>query len=573
MVAVAIREAQRLVARAQWPLLSQYVVLAVVALLVVYPMLLLVETSFQVSPRGAPASFGFDAWSTAFSTPGIRAALWNTLLLIFVRQSISFGIAIIVAWVLARTDVPGRRWLEFLFLLAFFLPTIPVVEAWVLLLDPDYGIVNGLMTALPFVHEAPFNIYSFPGIIWVHLAHTAIAVKIVLLVPLFRAMDSSLEGMARVCGSSPLGTLMRITIPVLLPGLVTVLLIGSISTLHSFEIETILGPPFRFSIFSTEVFRLINRDPPNYAAATALSSFVLVTMLPFIIAQRWVMSRTGHATVGGHYRGNLITLGRWRRPVFGAILGFALLTTLVPIVVLFVFSFAKKWGYYNIDNPWTVENWTRVLTDRTFLASLKNSLSLGIGTAIAGMVGFSIVGNIIVRSRFAWRSALDFLTWLPSLLPGIILSLGLLYLYLDSPAIRPMYGSIFGMVIATFIGCMTLGVQVIKSNLMQLGPELEDAARVTGANRWQVYRFVILPLTMPTVLLCGTISFALAIRNVSNVVFLGTAGTRPLSLLQLDFMAEGWYEPACVVGLILALATAVVALVAARYSARFDIAG
>ena len=159
------------------------------------------------------------------------------------------------------------------------------------------------------------------------------------------------------------------------------------------------------------------------------------------------------------------------------------------------------------------------------------------------------------------------------MLPGIILSLGLLYLYLGSPAIRPIYGSIFGMVIATFIGCMTIGVQVVKNNLIQIEAEMEGAARVTGATRWQVYRFVILPLTMPSVLLCGTISFALAIRNVSSVVFLGTAGTRPLSLLQLDFMTEGWYEPASVVGLVLTLLTAVVAFVVARYSTRFEIAG
>jgi iron(III) transport system permease protein len=238
-----------------------------------------------------------------------------------------------------------------------------------------------------------------------------------------------------------------------------------------------------------------------------------------------------------------------------------------------VFSFARKWGYYSIDDPWTVGNWTRVLSDRTFVASLKNSIYLGVGTAIAGMIGFSIVANIIVRTRFAWRSALDFLAWFPSLLPGIILSLGLLYCYLGSPVLRPVYGSIFGMVVATLIGCLTIGVQVVKSNLMQIGAELEGAARVTGANRWQVYRFVILPLTMPSVLLCGIISFALAIRNVSNVVFLGSAGTRPLSLLQLDFMTEGWYEPACVVGLILSLVTTLVALVVARYSARFAIAG
>jgi iron(III) transport system permease protein len=341
--------------------------------------------------------------------------------------------------------------------------------------------------------------------------------------------------------------------------------------MQSFEIEAILGPPFRFSIFSTQVFRLINYEPPDYAAATALSSFILAAMLPFIIAQRRVTSRNRHATIGGRYRGAAIALGRWRMPAFAAILGLALLTTLVPIVVLLVFSFARKWGYDGIEHPWTLSNWTRVLTDRIFLDSLSNSLQLGAWTAVAGMVAFSIVGYITVSTRFRMRAALDFLTWLPSVLPGIILSLGLLYLLLGSALFRPLYGSMAGMVIATFTGSMTVGVQIIKNHLMQLGPELEEAARVAGENWWQAYRDVTLPLTMPTVLLCGTFCFALAIRNVSNVAFITSAGTRPLSLLQMDFMAEGWYEPACVVGLVLALLATVVAVMAALSRSRFAI--
>jgi iron(III) transport system permease protein len=572
MAQAALNAPTRSGVRMPAPRLLQYLVLATTAFLVLYPILLLVASSFEVSPAGAPPAFGIAAWSTALSQPGIRAALWNTLALVLVRQSISFVVAVVIAWVIARTDIPGRRWLEFLFLLAFFLPTIPVVEAWVLLLDPDYGIINTALAWLPSVREPPFDIYTFAGIIWVHLAHTAIAIKIVLLVPLFRTMDSSLEEMGRLSGLSTLGTLARITLPILAPGLLIVLLIGSIATMQSFEIEQILGPPFRFSIFSTEVYRLINRDPPNYGAATALSTFILATIVPFILAQRWVTSRSRNATVGGRFRGTAIALGRWRRPVFGAILGFALLTTVVPIGILIVFSFATKWGYYTIPHPWTTDNWTRVFTDRTFLASFSNSLQLGAGTAVAGMAGFSVVGYIAVRTRFAWRGTLDVLTWLPSALPGIILSLGLLDLYLGSPVFRPLYGGILGMVIATFIGCMTIGVQVIKSNLMQLGAELEESAWIAGGNWFQAYRRVILPLTMPTILLCGTLSFAFAIRNVSTVVFLGSADTRPLSLLQLDYMMEGWYEPACVVGIVLALLTAAVATVAAYYSARFEIA-
>jgi iron(III) transport system permease protein len=562
---------QRPVWRLPWPTLLQYLVFAVVVLLVLYPVGLLLVSSFQVSRPGAPAEFGFEPWAAAFSAPSVGAALWNTLALIAARQSIAFTIAVVIAWLLARTDMPGRRSLEFMFWIAFFLPTIPVVQAWVLLLDRDYGVINWALTQIPFVRDPPFDIHSFSGIVWVHLAHNAIAIKIILLVPLFRAMDSSFEEAARLSGSSAFGTVPRITLPIMAPGLFAVFLIGTIYTLHSFEIEAILGPPFRFSIFSTEVFAMINQERPNFAAATALSSFILIGMVPFIIAHRWVTVRNQYTTVGGRYRGARIALGRWKLPAFAAILALALLTTLVPLVMLLVGSFTRKWGFFEIERPLTAGHWVRVLADGTFLASLKNSLLLGVGTAVLGMVGFGIIGYIAVRTRFALGGALDFLTWLPSVLPGIILSLGLLWLFLGTPAFRPLYGGLVGMVIATFIGCMTIGVQMIKSNLVQLGPELEETARVGGGSWWQMYRHVILPLTMPIMLLTGALSFALAIRNVSNVVFLGSGNTRPLSLLQLDFMVEGWYESASVVGIVLVVLTVSVAAIARLYGSRFEL--
>lgn len=552
-----------------WPTILQYSVFALVVLLVLYPVMLLLVSSFQVSKPGAPTVFGLDAWVTAFSTPSIRSTLWNTLWLIVARQSIAFSIAIVIAWLIARTDIPGRRTLEFMFWIAFFLPTIPVVQAWVLLLDRDYGVVNWALSAV--LRDPPFDIHSFSGVIWVHLAHNAIAIKIILLVPLFRAMDSSFEEVARLSGSSMLGTVPRITLPIMAPGLLAVFLIGTIYTLHSFEIEAILGPPFRFSIFSTEVFSLINQERPNFGAATALSSFILICMVPFILAHRWVTSRNTYTTVGGRYRGTRIELRRWKYPAFVVVLALALLTTLVPLVMLTVGSFTKKWGFFDIAEPWTTDHWTRVLGDRTFLVSFKNSLLLGIGTALLGMVVFSIVGYITVRTRFALRGSMDFLTWLPSVLPGIILSLGLLWLFLGTPLFKPLYGSIAGLIIATFIGCMTIGVQMIKANLVQLGAELEESGRISGGTWWQMYRNVILPLTMPVTLLTGALSFALAIRNVSNVVFLGSGDTRPLSLLQLDFMVEGWYESASVVGIVLAVLTASVAVIARLYGSRFEL--
>ena len=117
-------------------------VLAVVAFCVVFPLLLVVLQSLQVAPPGQPAKYGLDGWRAAFEEPGLRAALVNTLKVTFVRQLLSLPLAVLIAWLLARTDLPGRRTLEFAFWAAFFLPTLTVTLSWILLLDPEYGLIN-----------------------------------------------------------------------------------------------------------------------------------------------------------------------------------------------------------------------------------------------------------------------------------------------------------------------------------------------------------------------------------------------------------------------------------------------
>ena len=177
------------------------------------------------------------------------------------------------------------------------------------------------------------------------------------------------------------------------------------------------------------------------------------------------------------------------------------------------------------------------------------------------VVLFTLIAYIIIRTRFVGRAALDMVSWLPSTLPGIILGLGLLSVFLGTPFLRPLYGSMFLLIIATVISSMTLGVQVIKSVLTQLAVELEEAAKVAGGSSWNSFRDIVLPIITPSLLLVGTLSFIAAARNVSTVALIATSHTRPLSLLQLDFLVESRYESAAVVGIIVVALTTGVALI------------
>jgi iron(III) transport system permease protein len=545
--------------------------LGVVAVLVLYPVLLVIVNSFQTARPGQPAVYTLEAWRYLLSDPTMLQAVWNTVLITVARQGIAFPIAILLAWVLARTDVPGAQWLEFLFWIAFFLPALPVTLGWILLLDPDYGLLNQLVALLPFVEKGPFNIYTFWGIVWVHLAHSTIAVKVILLTPAFRNLDASLEEASLVAGGSSLGSLVRIVVPVMTPVLLVVLLLSVIHSLQAFEIEAILGPPINLFIFSTKVYRLISQDPPFFAAATALSTMILGLMMPLIVLQRWLTGRRSYTTVGGQYRASKVRLRRWRTPVFLLVLSVGLVTTLVPFTLLVLGTFMKLFGFFHLAEPWTTQHWARVLQDPIFLTSLRNTIVLALSAALTAVAVFSLIAYITVRTRYPARGALDLISWLPSTLPGIILGPGLLWLVLGTPLFRPLYGTLIVLVIATVINVMTLGVQIIKSHLVQFSFELEEAARIGGGTWWHVYKHVILPLLMPVLLLVGAVSFISAARNVSTVALLATSGTRPLSLLQLDFMVEGRYEAAAVVGVIVVLLTTGIALVARVFGLRVGV--
>jgi len=182
-------------------------------------------------------------------------------------------------------------------------------------------------------------------------------------------------------------------------------------------------------------------------------------------------------------------------------------------------------------------------------------------TALASVVLFTLIAYIVIRTHFAGRAALDMVSWLPSTLPGIILGLGLLSVFLDTPFLRPLYGSMFLLIVATVVSSMTLGVQVIKGALTQLAIELEEASTVAGGSAWSSFRDITLPIISPSLLLVGTLSFIAAARNVSTVALIATSRTRPLSLLQLDFLVESRYESAAVIGIIVVALTTGVALI------------
>ena len=546
-------------------------VLGAIGFVLLYPLLLLILNSLRIAGPAEESSYGLNHWVTALTEPGMLTAVLNTAKLTLILQALSFPVAVFIVWLLGRTDIPGRNWIDFLFWIAFFAPSLPITLGWILLLDPDFGIINQIARQIFSLQEGPFNIYSFWGIIWVHLATKSVIVKVILLTPFLRNMDASLEEASRVAGVGPLRTLARIVVPVMAPAMMVMMIMSIIHLLETFEIEQVLGPPFRFYVYSTMIYRLVQIEPPQYGAATALAVMILVVMVPLILLQQKISSRRRYTTVTGQFKAQRFALGAWKWPAFAFVLGLGSFFTLLPVLFLGLSTFMRLLGFFNLPDPWTLAHWNRVLSDPIFLRSLGNTLLLGAGTTILAVLGYPLLAYIAVRTRYKARQVLDFLTWLPIAIPGIILGLGFLWLFLGTPVFRPLYGSIFVLILATVISSMTLGVQLMKSNLLQLGQELEEASWVSGGTWLYTFCRVILPIQVPVLITVGMVAFISATRNIAGIALLVTNQNRPLAMLQLDYMVDGRYEAAAVVGVIVMLLTSGVALLARLFGLKLGV--
>jgi iron(III) transport system permease protein len=536
--------------------------LVLLAFVVLAPIVFLVINSFQLARPGEASAYGLQNWAVALSEPGMVEAVVNTITRTAATLVLAFPLAVFVAWLLARTDLPGKHWLDLLFWMTFFMPILPITLGWILLLDPEFGLVNQLIANLFGVAKGPFNIYSFAGIVWVHIVTRTVVVQVILFTPAFRNMDASFEEASRVSGVGYLGTMLRVFIPIMAPVLTVVLLMGVIHAIESFEIEQVLGPQFNFYVYSTKIYQLIVREPAQYGAATALSTLILLVMLPAIFFQQRISHGRGYQTISGRYKAQAFPLGAWKWPAFGLVAGLGVVFTILPLCLLVLGSFMRLFGFFTLADPYTTRHWQTVFADPNFLRSLQNSLVMGVATAAVVVILCSIIAYIVIKTRYAARGALDILSWLPITIPGVIMGLGLLWLFLNVPFVRPLYGTMAVLVWATALSSMTLGVQLVKSHLLQLSDELEECSRVAGGDWLYTFRRVLLPLLTPALLTVGIVAFITAVRNVAHVAILVTSNTRPLAMFQLNLMVDGQYEAAAVVGVTVVILTTGVAIMA-----------
>lgn len=543
----------------------------VVGVILVMPLLMLMINSVNVAAAGQPYRFGLGNWQAAFADPAALSALWNSFALAITRTAISLPIALVLTWLLARTDMPGRSTIEVLAWLAIFVPVLPLAFGWVLLLDSKFGLLNSLIESISGSKTAPFDIYGFWGITWVHLASTSVAYKVVLLTPAFRRINAATEQAARVCGATAWQTITRVTLPLLAPAILLVTVISLVLSFESFEVELLLGQPVHLYVYSTRIYDLVNNQPSNVGEATAMAVIFLVWLLLLTWLYRRAIGGRSYTTVTGReYASKPTRLGRWKWAALGLCLTYFLVTLAAPLALLVIGSLMRLYGFFGVANPYTLAHWGELFADPAFLGGVRNSLIIATGASIVTMILYSMLAYALTRYRSPVLRLVDTFAWSPWAVPGVLMSLALLWLFLLTPARSVLYGSVFGLALAFVFRAAPLSVSFFKTSLLQIGPEVEEAARTCGAAWLRMYWKVVLPLVAPTAVTVGLITFLAAVYDISTPVLLYNASSRPLSILMLEYSFSGARERSAAIGVLLTAAVMLILLASRKFGYRLS---
>jgi iron(III) transport system permease protein len=579
------RVAQTVLIQPQHPLVSRLrsetgtVIMAITILTLgfylMFPVILMLVLSFNVADDFLipPIVWGLDNWAYIWRDPRILEALYNTFALWFINFIFSFPLGIAIALILARTHIPWTHGLEYLFWISYVFPGLANTVGWIMLLDPDIGILNTWLEALPFIEEGPFNIYSFWGIVWTKLQSDSISYFVILLTPAFRNMDQSMEEAARVAGASKMGAVFKITLPVMISPVILVTALQLLRIFSGFETEWILGASWGFYVYSTLIFSQTSLYIPNYGGAIVLASLTMGIIAVIFPMQRWIVSRRQYTTLTGTFKPGLIDIGRWKWAVLFGIIFLLAMFTALPFIIIVVGSFMSRVGFFNAVPTWTLDHWRLVLTDDVFLRGLRTTTILAVSAGVGSPLIFSIIAYMLVRTRWRFRQILDGTIWVSAVFPGIISGLGLLLMFLTVPGLEVLYGTIWALILVVLIAGNTTGTNIFKGVMLQLGADVEEASRVSGAGWVRTYVKVVLPLLMPTMVLIGMLNFISAAGTTSSIILLSSRDTLTLSIIGLEWASPeiGSTEKAGIISLVIMVYTLALALVGRHYALKMGI--
>lgn len=560
------------------PFSSQALILVGCSLFVVYlagiPLVMLLYGSFRSAPIGEPgAVYTIQNYVKAYFDREFYLLFWNSIKYALGTCAVSFVIGTYLAWISERTNTPLKKLFVVMALIPFIIPGILSTIAWILLLSPKIGLINLVVQQALGLESAPFNIYSMGGMIWAEAIHLY-PLGFLLMSAAFRNMDTSLEEAALTAGSNTLRTFMTVTFPLMRPAMFAVLLIMFVRGMEAFEVPALVGVPARISVFTTKIFLAIHQFPSDFGLAGAYAVTLLaISTVGVLIYQRITRGEERYATVTGKgYRPRVIDLGPWKYVTCASAFFIFFLAVILPVFVLLWSSFIPYYGIPSRElfDKLTLANFQYILNYPLALTAFKNSFYLSVGSATLVMLLTSVIAWITVKSKLPGRAFLDNMTFIPIAMPGIVLGVSLIWVYLTLPI--PIYGTIWVLLLAYMTKFMPYGIRAASASMIQINKELEEASLTAGGTWFQTFRKVILPLLMPGFIAGWIYISIVALRELSTSILLYSYNSTVLSIMAFDLWEGGQYTYVCALGVLMVLLLVAMAFTARKLGAKIGIA-
>jgi len=538
-------------------------VILILCVLVLYPIGIILNQSI----RNEDGALSIDSYLQAYSNLRNYQAILNTLIIASGSALFAIGVGTFLAWAVVRTDMPGRNLIELASIIPFISTPLVGALAWILLASPQTGLIN---QAWRYLHGAGsmVDIYSIWGIIFVEAVYETPLVFL-LVSGALRSMDPTLEEAARSAGAGTLRTAMRITLPLVLPAILAGGLLVFILAAEQFAVPAVLGTPGKIRVLTTSIFEAQSVYPARDGLAAALSGILMVIALGGLWLHKRLLAGRSFVTVRGKSaQTRRIRLGAFRYVLLGICCLYLVLAVALPLSTIFLSSIRKIWTAEFHWEQFTLDNYRVVLFSYPAAQrAIVNSLLLAVFGALATILFCALISFLSLRTRYPGHRLLDVLAMIPSGFPGIVLAVGLLHAWISPPLV--LYGTIWILYVAYLTRYLPVGVRAVSATLMQIHPELEESAAMSGASWLQTFRHIVLPLLRPGLAAGWALLFVAFTRELSASILLYSPKLEVLSVVIYTMYQEGGFRTLSALTM-LQVAIAVVVLVVAKRVTRLD---
>lgn len=524
-------------------------ILGVALVLIGVPLSMLLYGSFRSAPPGAPGgTFTLANWVSVFTSAVYFHSLLDLLVLAAGATILATVIGTWLGFLVARTNIPARGTLEVLILIPIFMSTFASAIAWVILASPKAGFLNAWAVRFLGLERGPLDIFTPGGAIWV-LGIAQVPYAFLFTAAAFRSIDPHLEEAGRMVGAGVLTTFRKVILPLVAPSIWSAALLVFVLSAAEFAVPGLLGRQKAFLPLSVMVWQSVAHFPANYGVACVLSILLLLISLALLYPYRSMLREAGRfvTITAKASRPRILDLGPWRYPAVVSVLAYVFVGVILPYAALFLGAFLRYLTPKLTVALFTGDNFVRLWSYGATVLAIRNSFLISVFSATLVVLFGGAIAWFVLRSRIAWRGAVDYLVMVPLAVPGIVMGVGFLWSFMFIPG---ALNSLWALVIAFITRHIPYAVRSFSSVLVQIDPELEESARMVGASVPRIIGRIVLPLVRPAVFASWVLLFILMIREISSIITLYTPKTTVMSILMWDLMENGDYTMAAALALL-----------------------